>query len=85
MLTKKIGIIGRSEWLYNTLLLLLNEGYDIAFVVTSKEAPEYKYSSRDFEALAHKWNIPFLHDPKIDRPKLRALMGDDLVDICISI
>ena len=38
----KIGIIGRTEILYKTCLILEENGYDIQLLITSKEAPEYK-------------------------------------------
>ena len=43
----RIGIIGRSEILYDTVLELNNAGHEICFIITSKEAPEYK-KSEDF-------------------------------------
>ena len=61
----KIAIIGRTEILYETAVLLSNQGHEISLIVTSKEAPEYTRSSDDFNKLANKWGIPFIHTPKI--------------------
>ena len=48
----KIALIGRTEALYNTALMLLNAGHSIVAVITSKHAPEYRRTSEDFELLA---------------------------------
>ena len=61
----KIGIIGRTEILYKTALLLKESNYDIAHIVTSREAPEYTKTSEDFHLLAEEWGVPFVHTPRI--------------------
>ena len=81
----KIGIIGRSELTYEAMLLAIRNGYEIAFIVTAKEAPEYKYTSKDFEKFAHERNILFIHDPKINAEKLINIVASTSPDICISV
>jgi len=71
----KVAVIGRSELMYETALLLLEKGYEIGLIVTAKEAPEYQYTSSDFKALADRLNIPFYHTARID----------ELVDVISSI
>lgn len=61
----KIGIIGRTEILYNTAVLMRKKGFDIAFILTAKEAPEYTRTSDDFRKLADEWGIPFSHSSRI--------------------
>ena len=39
--------------------------FHIKFIITSKEAPEYKITSSDFENFAKKRKIPFLLKSKI--------------------
>ena len=80
-----VGIIGRSEWTYDSMVLLKNEGHNISFIVTSKEAPEYKYISDDFKDFAIKNNIPFLHDPKISAEKIINLFQNNKTQICVSV
>lgn len=82
----KIGVIGRSEWTYNTIKLLHNEGFDIRFIITSKEAPEYKYKSSDFESLAENIGAIFLYNPCIDEQSLQLILDKTgQVDICVSV
>ncbi|WP_415376872.1 methionyl-tRNA formyltransferase [Patiriisocius sp. Uisw_017] len=81
----KIGIIGRSELTYEAMLLAIRNGYEIAFIVTAKEAPEYKYTSKDFENFAIERNILFIHDPKINAEKLINIVASTSPDICISV
>lgn len=56
----RFGIIGRSEWLYNTSVALMDAGHKLTFVITAKEAPEYKRSSADFRELARIHEVGFL-------------------------
>jgi len=82
----EIGIIGRSEHTYETMLLLKENGHKISFIVTSKESDEHKYSSNDFKEFAKDNNIPFLHDPKIDSTKIKELLGSNKKPrICVSV
>jgi len=81
-----IGIIGRSEYTYESMLLLKKNGHNISFIVTSRESKEHKYTSNDFKKFATDNNIPFLHDPKIDLTKIRALLGSNIKpQICVSV
>jgi methionyl-tRNA formyltransferase len=80
----KIAIIGRTEILYDTALLLNEKGHDISLIVTAKEAPEYTKTSSDFEALAETWGIPFLATPKIEDACNLIKSVEDL-DIAVSI
>jgi len=61
----KIGIIGRTEILYNTAVLMKEKGFEIVFILTTKEAPEYTKTSDNFRKLADEWGIPFVHSPRI--------------------
>lgn len=81
----KIGIIGRSEWTYTSMQALENAGHQVVFVVTSKEAKEYKVNKEDFKAFADTRGIPFLHDAKITKNKIVDIAGEDRPDICISV
>ena len=61
-----IGIIGRSELLYNTAEYLIDKGHTIKLIITAKEAPEYTKTSDDFERLANKVGAEYLFTNKID-------------------
>ncbi|MEZ5918577.1 MAG: formyltransferase family protein [Alphaproteobacteria bacterium] len=80
----KIAIIGRSEILYDTAILLREAGHDIALVVTSKEAPEYTKTAKDFEALAAQAGCPFVKTAKIEDifPVLDKIGN---IDIAVSV
>ena len=79
----KISIIGRSELLYNTALLLREAGHDIDCILTAKEAPEYSRKAKDFKDLAANWQIPFLEGSRIKKHSdfLRDLKSDIAVSI----
>lgn len=48
----KVGIIGSSSLMMNTIKKVVSEAFEISFIITSKEAPEYSVSSADFEVMA---------------------------------
>jgi UDP-4-amino-4-deoxy-L-arabinose formyltransferase/UDP-glucuronic acid dehydrogenase (UDP-4-keto-hexauronic acid decarboxylating) len=78
-----IGIIGRNEILYNTMLALLESGNQIAFVLTAKEAPEYKKKASDFESFAKKNSIPFANTPRIN--EFYKLISSCKADLAVSV
>ena len=61
----KVAIIGRTEILYETISLLRSKNHEIACILTSKEAPEYKCTAADFKELAYQLKIPFAQGSKI--------------------
>jgi len=56
----KIVAIGRSEWLFNSITTLMENGHSIVGIVTSVGSEEYQIQSDDFVAFAMFNNIPFL-------------------------
>lgn len=68
-----IAIIGRSELMYNTMLKIHENGIHINYIITAKEAPEYKYTSKDFENFAKQNNIGFLHTPNLNVKDIQTL------------
>lgn len=79
----RIAIIGRSEILYDSALLLLSQGHSLACVVTAKEAPEYTRTAEDFRALAEAHNVPFLHAPSM-KERQATLKDMPTADIAVS-
>lgn len=65
----KVAIIGRTEILYETVELFLKNGYKIPLIITSKEAPEYTKTSKDFEELAKKIGAKYIYTNKLDEYK----------------
>ncbi len=56
----KVLIIGRTEILYNTALMLAKE-HTICGIITSTASPEYNKKEDDFEKLALELNCPFIN------------------------
>ena len=76
----KIGIIGRTEILYKTCLILEENGYDIQLLITSKEAPEYKKTISDFVPFS-RFNCEFINTSQINNDLIMYLV---LTDIGVS-
>jgi methionyl-tRNA formyltransferase len=82
----KIGIIGRSSLMMNTIMNVVSEGFEISFIITSKEAPEYSVSSADFELMAESLNCPFLYLPSFKNEIGKNFIdGCAKTDICLSV
>jgi methionyl-tRNA formyltransferase len=79
----KIVIIGRTEILYDTALLLREAGHQIISILTAKEAPEYTRKTQDFQALAEVWKIPFAQGGKII--EFTDFLRDARADIGVSV
>jgi UDP-4-amino-4-deoxy-L-arabinose formyltransferase/UDP-glucuronic acid dehydrogenase (UDP-4-keto-hexauronic acid decarboxylating) len=80
----KIGIIGRSELLFNSVTLLREAGHDIIGIVSCKAAPEMLVDENDFQELAKQLNAKFLYDPKISYESALDFFGDSC-DLGVSI
>lgn len=81
-----VGVIGRSEMLYDAALHIHHAGYRIAFIITAKEAAEYQRNQEDFEELAHTLNCSFLKTSTIgDKNGLNFIESSAPADVAISI
>ncbi len=80
----RIALIGRSELLYDTALLLKNSGYDIPLIITAKEAPEYTKTAKDFESLAKEWHCEFVQTPRI-LEALENIQKHTDIDVAVSV
>ena len=81
-----IGLIGRSELMYSTAQLIIKNGFNVVFIITSKEAPEYEVKSQDFEILANEIGASFLHTGRLgDDESFQFLQEQEACDIVLSV
>jgi len=59
----RIAVIGRTEMLYNSALVLESRGFELCCVVTARSEAEYTRDEFDFERLATERGIPFFKEP----------------------
>lgn len=81
----KIAAIGRTQYLYKSILELQKNGFEIVLIITCKEAPEYKKGVQDFKLLAQKIGCNFLVTSKINTPEIKLLIENLQPDIAISV
>jgi len=62
----KVIIIGRTEILYSSALMLKEE-HQICGIITAKASPEYEKTQDDFELLAKELGCPFLQTQYLGR------------------
>lgn len=79
----RVAIIGRSEILHDTAVLLRAGGHEIVCILTAKEAPEYQCGAEDFRALAEQWAVPFASSARIREH--RDFLAKAKADIAVSI
>lgn len=79
----KIAIIGRTEILYDTALLLNEADHKIVSILTAKEAPEYTRTAKDYRLLADSWQIPFAQGGKISA--FNEMLQTAHADIAVSL
>lgn len=79
----KIAAIGRTEILYDTIEDLLKNNHDVRLIITSKEAPEYTKTSKDFEELANEIGAKYIYTNKLDEFKEEIKKAD--CEIAISL
>lgn len=63
----KVAIIGRSEILFESMELLLKQGYEVPLIITSKEAKEYSKTAKDYKKLAKKINAKYIYSNNLDK------------------
>lgn len=79
----RVLIIGRTEVLYETVLLLAKE-HSICGIITSVASPEYSKKEDDFEKLAHELNCPFIICKTLNKSVIEFITNCN-ADIAISV
>ena len=80
----RTAIIGRTEILYETVELLLNHGFKIPLIITSKEAPEYTKTSKDFEELTKKIGAKYIYTNRLDECKEEIEKADCKIAVSLN-
>lgn len=80
----RVAAIGRTEILYNTIELMVEQGHEIGLIVTTKETPEYTKTSEDFKQLAEKLGAKFIHTGRI-KTILDPLKDMEPMDVAVSV
>ncbi len=80
-----VAIIGRSELMYDTLLLCAQMGHRISIIITAKEAAEYSRGARDFEKIAKELQAQFIASPTLDSDHVYNSLKEKECDIAISV
>lgn len=70
----RIGVIGRSEMLYNGMSALAASGHQLAFIITSRAYPEYSKKEDDFRRYADDHKIPFLLSERVNSAETAAFI-----------
>lgn len=79
----RVLAIGRTEWLYNTILRLKEINQDIVMIITATASPESSKKEDDYKALADKLGVPFIKGVQLDAymQEIRDLHADIAVSM----
>jgi len=81
----RIGVIGRTGFLYNTILKVHSEGHKIVFIITSPGESHYDKDFHDFEKLAKELQINFFNINPFKLDELMPIIKEYKPDLGISI
>lgn len=70
----RVIIIGRTEVLYSSVLLLM-EKHEICGIITAKASPEFNKTQDDFELLAKELGCPFLFTQYLGRSAIEFIVN----------
>ena len=78
----RIGYMGRSRLLLDTIVLLSKSHHETAFIWTSKAESYYQCDENEFQCLAQELACPFYFSPKVEN--IRDEINFEEVDVIIS-
>jgi UDP-4-amino-4-deoxy-L-arabinose formyltransferase/UDP-glucuronic acid dehydrogenase (UDP-4-keto-hexauronic acid decarboxylating) len=82
----RVALVGRTEMLYETALLLIKNGHTVPVIVTAKEATEYKKGVEDFVALGEEIRAKVIVTSRInDEETIDKIKSAGPIDIGVSI
>jgi len=81
----KFAALGRTRWLYDSIGAAVARGHEAVLIGTSRAAPEYTVTERDFELLASRLGCPFFASQAINRPDSVRLLEACGAEIGISV
>lgn len=81
---KPIIAIGRSRYMYDSIIHLMEKGYRFAAIVTEKAYEEYDIKEEHFEELAAKSGAAYFCTANVNIPELVKVVKEQQVDIAIS-
>lgn len=82
----RVAAIGRTEVMYKSIELLIENGFEVPLIITAKESPESLKTAKDFENLATKIGAKFLCTSKLsDSVNLEFIKKCNDIDIAVSI
>lgn len=81
----KVAAVGRTRWLYDTVLAVAAAGHEVVLVGTCPAAPEYSVDTGDFARLAAGLGADYFCDTAINRPERLAAAERSGAEVAISV
>ena len=81
----RVAALGRTHWLYDSIVALDKAGHEVVLIGTSTAAPEYMVGEKDFEELAARLGCPYFCDASINRAEHVELARSLAAEAAISV
>ena len=81
----KFAALGRTHWLYDSILACVNGGHDAVLIGTCKAAPEYTVQANDFKRLARKLKCPFFCETNLNETASLEMIRTSGAEIALSV
>lgn len=81
----KAVALGRSRWLYDSIVAATAAGHQVVLIGTCPAAPEYTVGPCEFETLARSLGCPYFVDSAINRPERAEIVRSCGADVAISV
>ncbi len=81
----RVAALGRTHWLYDSVVALDKAGHEVVLIGTAPAAPEYRVGGKDFEQLADRLGCSFFCDASINRTEHVALVRSLTAEAAISV
>jgi methionyl-tRNA formyltransferase len=81
----RFAALGRTEWLYKSILQAAERGHDVVLIGTCPAAPEYSVDENDFARLAEQLGCPFFCDAAINNARNIKIVQQARPEVAISV
>ncbi|WP_022852150.1 methionyl-tRNA formyltransferase [Limisalsivibrio acetivorans] len=76
----RVGFMGRTSFMMNTIQLIHESGFPIAFIATAPAAQEYIVNEQDFQETAGRLGVPF-YGKEIGSGEISRLSADIILSV----
>ena len=81
----KFAALGRTQWLYDSIVHAVEKNHELVLIGTCEAAPEYERTEEDLERLAHKVRCAYFCSGAINRSEYLRMAEESGAEVAISV